>query len=222
MEIVPGQIGYNILQDEYRRLRPQIERAIGSFEGKLYQSEDAELFDELIYVLLAAGSSASSALRGANAIKGIYAETPIPPCEQIARKLHSNHCRFHTVRAGYIHSALTFFRARGLKSSLLKELAGGKEYLRDYLVRNIRGMGYKAGSHFLRNVGLFGLAILDRHIVHALIELGLIDSNSRPPTSRADYLRLESLFQATARELNFTVEELDLLLWGIKAGKVLK
>lgn len=48
--------------------------------------------------------------------------------------------------------------------------------MREWIVKNIKGMSYKEASHFLRNVG-FGkeIAILDRHILKNLVRLGVID-----------------------------------------------
>lgn len=94
---------------------------------------------------------------------------------------------------------------------------------RDWLARErrIKGLGYKEASHFLRNVGLAGYAILDKHILRSLAELGIIDS-PQPPTTRARYLETEQRMKSLARDLRIDFDELDLVLWSMRTGEVLK
>ena len=94
---------------------------------------------------------------------------------------------------------------------------------RDWLAQEprIKGLGYKEASHFLRNIGFKGYGILDKHIVRCLAELGLIDS-AKPPTSRKRYVEIEARMRHFAGEAGIDFDELDLLLWSIKTGEVLK
>ena len=45
--------------------------------------------------------------------------------------------------------------------------------------RRIKGLGYKEASHFLRNIGFPGYAILDKHILNSLREMGVIGKRMR-------------------------------------------
>ena len=36
---------------------------------------------------------------------------------------------------------------------------------REFLVKNVRGLGYKTASHFLRNMGAQNLAVIDTHVL---------------------------------------------------------
>src|SRR6266536_1357487 len=94
---------------------------------------------------------------------------------------------------------------------------------RDWLAREprIKGLGYKEASHFLRNVGFKGYAILDKHILSCLNEVGVVDS-PRPPTTRKRYLDIESRMQRFAAEVQIDFDELDLVLWSMKTGEILK
>jgi N-glycosylase/DNA lyase len=94
---------------------------------------------------------------------------------------------------------------------------------RDWLARTrgIKGLGYKESSHFLRNVGLRGYAILDKHILRSLAELGVVESPD-PPTTRARYLATEERLRRFAREVGIDFDELDLVLWSMKTGEILK
>lgn len=95
--------------------------------------------------------------------------------------------------------------------------------LRDWLVKEkgIKGLGYKEASHFLRNIGLRGYAILDKHVLRCMHELGLIDS-PKPPISRSRYLTLESTLKTFAEKIEIDFDEMDLVLWSMRTGEILK
>jgi N-glycosylase/DNA lyase len=94
---------------------------------------------------------------------------------------------------------------------------------RDWLAleTGIKGLGYKESSHFLRNVGFTGYAILDKHVMRCLADVGLVADN-RPPSSRGTYLLMEAKLKKFAREIGIDFDELDLVLWSMKTGEVLK
>ena len=89
------------------------------------------------------------------------------------------------------------------------------------LKQDIKGLGYKEASHYLRNIGFKGYGILDKHIIRCLAELGVLDS-AKPPTTRARYLASEGLMKDFAKEVGINFDELDLALWSMKTGKILK
>ena len=79
---------------------------------------------------------------------------------------------------------------------------------REWLVKNIKGIGYKEASHFLRNIGYDGLAIIDFHIIDVLEKNRLI---RRPKTlTRAKYLEIEKVLKRLADRMKLTLAELDL------------
>jgi N-glycosylase/DNA lyase len=83
------------------------------------------------------------------------------------------------------------------------------------------GLGYKEASHFLRNIGFRGYAILDKHILRSLYEFGVLDS-PKPPTTKNRYIETENKFKEFANQLGIQLDELDLLLWSEKTGEILK
>jgi N-glycosylase/DNA lyase len=93
---------------------------------------------------------------------------------------------------------------------------------REWLVRNIKGLGYKEASHFLRNIG-FGdrIAILDRHILRNLVHFDVIQEI---PTSmsRSGYMQIEQKMAEFAREIHIPLAHLDLLLWYKETGEIFK
>ncbi|MBN2423081.1 N-glycosylase/DNA lyase [Candidatus Woesearchaeota archaeon] len=92
---------------------------------------------------------------------------------------------------------------------------------REWLVENIHGLGYKEASHFLRNVGYFNLAILDRHILNLMLDFNLIKEKPKTLTKKK-YLEIENILKKASDELSMSLAELDLYMFYIKTGEVLK
>ena len=94
---------------------------------------------------------------------------------------------------------------------------------RDWLVKEkgIKGLGYKEASHFLRNIGFKGYAILDKHILRSLAELKIID-DPKPPNTRSRYLTVEEKLKNLSNRLEIDFDEMDLVLWSLKTGEILK
>ncbi len=124
--------------------------------------------------------------------------------QQIKERLHQLSCRFYNRRAEYI------FFARNVPI----------QYDREYLAENIKGFGYKESSHFLRNMGYSGYAILDKHVLNAMVEFGII--KKRPTMSKKNYLLLEKKLKKFSDELGIGMDELDFVLWSRKSGEILK
>ena len=95
----------------------------------------------------------------------------------------------------------------------------GKE-AREWLVNNIKGLGYKEASHFLRNVGFMDVAIVDFHIVDLLAKNKII---KKPKTmTKKKYLEIEEVLEKLSKKLGLELGELDLYLWWMETGKALK
>ena len=94
---------------------------------------------------------------------------------------------------------------------------------RDWLAqeKQIKGLGYKEASHFLRNIGIQGHAILDKHVMSCLSDLKVVETR-KPPGNRTRYLETEEKLKGFAREIGIDFDELDLVLWSMKTGEVLK
>lgn len=93
---------------------------------------------------------------------------------------------------------------------------------REWLVKNIKGLGYKEASHFLRNIG-FGekIAILDRHILRNLKELGIIEEIPKS-ISRTKYIQIEKNMIGFSKQIDIPLSHLDLLLWYKETGEIFK
>lgn len=132
--------------------------------------------------------------------------------------------RFPVARPRYIVTTRSYLRVNfGMK--LRRRLRGFSDPLerRDWLAqeKQIKGLGYKEASHFLRNIGIKGHAILDKHVMRCLAEVGVVDS-AKPPGTRKQYLDVEEKFLRFAKDVRINCDELDLVLWSMKTGEILK
>ncbi len=93
--------------------------------------------------------------------------------------------------------------------------------IRNFLINRVNGVGMKLSSHFMRNIGMAGLAILDVHVIDGLKKRGVVDIEKLGP-SQAEYLQVEDKMKEYAKEVGIELDELDLLLWSQKTGYVFK
>ncbi len=124
--------------------------------------------------------------------------------------------RFYNRRAEFIVDARKHF---GIKKKV-SEFADGRA-ARTYLVENVKGLGYKEASHFLRNTGFDNVAILDRHILRIMNEHGIIQKIPAHLTGK-NYLEFEAALDKFAEKAKVNHSLLDLYLWYLKTGKILK
>ncbi|MDO8554243.1 MAG: N-glycosylase/DNA lyase [Candidatus Micrarchaeota archaeon] len=176
-------------------------------------ADDSKVFSELCFCLTTANSSAEMGIKVQNALQGRLDKLTRKELSVELRKLGY---RFYNKRAEYIDEAKQW---RNIKNKI-KEFQGEIE-LREWLVENILGFGYKEASHFLRNIGFKELAILDRHVLRTMHEHGMI--KELPKTlNRKRYLEYEGKLEEICKRTNLNQSQLDLYLWYMKTGKVLK
>jgi N-glycosylase/DNA lyase len=218
---VPGSGFIDELKRDYRAKRPRIVKRLAEFK-EAYQKGDAAIFEELCYCILTAGSSAKMGMLTVEALRDLLQQGTLKELRQRAR---ANRVRFWRVRPSYIIHTREYLRERcGLRMRSFIESFDTPEALRDFFAsdKGIKGLGYKEASHFLRNIGFSGYAILDKHILNSLREMGVIGKQTRPPATRARYLAIEKKQARFSRELGIDMDHLDLLLWSRKTGEILK
>lgn len=98
-------------------------------------------------------------------------------------------------------------------SALVQDFSDASE-ARQWLVKQIPGAGPKQASMFLRNTGLtYSLAILDRHVLNYMSEVG-ISAHTQPYVSgMSTYLRLEQSLREHATRIGYDVGLLDWAIW---------
>ena len=179
--------------------------------------DNKEWFSELCFCLLTANSKAKTAsdIQEELGSKGFCESS----AEQIMSCIQRHGHRFHNNKTAFIVGARRFVNIKDVVGQQIS--VGGISCAREWLVSNIKGLGYKEASHFLRNVGFFDVAIVDRHILKVLAEYGYIEEIPKNITHKK-YMELEDLLRNIAEKTDMNMAELDLYMWYMKSGFVLK
>ena len=182
---------------------------------------EEEIFYELAFCLLTPQSKAKVCWKAIENItkKEIFFN------EENKEDITKNLCgvRFKNNKANYILYAKRLFLNNGeIKIKQKINSFKSASEAREWLVENVKGMGYKEASHFLRNIGLAdNLAILDRHILKNLKIYGVIDEIPKS-LSRKKYLEIEERMRTFAKEIDIPFSHLDLLFWSKETGEIFK
>ncbi len=198
----------------------KIRAKLAEFNDIWQKGSDERIWEEMVFCFFTGGCSARMGLRSIEAVRRLLMTGTH---EELMTALVGVH-RYPRARARYIVASRAFLNEH-CQMRLRRKLKsiGGYAEIRDWLVKEKRivGLGYKEASHFLRNIGFKGCAILDKHILRSMAELGLID-DPKPPGNRTRYLAYEASLRALACDLNIDFDELDLVLWSLKTGEILK
>ncbi len=208
------------LKQAYIQKKKLIRARLSDFKRIIRDADDNRLFEELAFCICTAGASAKMGLRSVDAVRDILADGSL---NKLRKRLDGVH-RYPNARPVYIVHTREYLKSEhNFKiKDLLKSFQDPLQR-RDFFAKNknIKGIGYKESSHFLRNIGFSGYAILDKHILTTLYELEIIKS-PKPPTTRDKYLETENKLKEFADNLGIPIDELDLLLWSEKTGEILK
>lgn len=209
------------LQASYEQKQAAIRARLAEFAEIHTSGDDTKLFEELVYCIFTAGASARMGLNSVARVRRHLASARQP---RLSRLLTGAH-RYPNARARYIVYTRDYLQLDcGLcLRERLASFGDDREARRDFFARNpgVKGIGYKEASHYLRNIGYRGYAILDKHILRTLHECGVIESPN-PPTNRYRYLEIEARMRKFADAIRIDFDELDLLLWSHKTGEILK
>jgi len=176
-----------------------------------------EYFYELAYCLLTPQSSAAHAEQTIALLRAAGFLTQSLNPEPILRQ-KGNYIRFHRTKSKYLVLMKNQFPV--IAEKLAEPLTASD--LREWLVTQVIGLGYKEATHFLRNIGKnHRLAILDRHILRSLKDLGVIPSIPKSMNKR-QYHQIEQRFLVFADNIGIVLDELDLVLWSMETGEVRK
>lgn len=216
---------HNQIKRLYSLKNAQIRSRLKEFEQLWSHGSDEEIFAELAFCILTPQSKAKVCW---DAIERLREEGVLFKGNTRHIKKELIGVRFKNKKARYIVEARKLFmtqnRIKVLKGGLvgfLSKFADVRE-CREWLVKNIKGLGYKEASHFLRNIGLGeNIAILDRHILKNLKQLGIVEEIPKS-MGRARYMQIEKDMLGFARQINIPLSHLDLLLWSKETGEVFK
>lgn len=188
-----------MLEKEYSLRKKEIKEKLKDFSN--VNKED--IFYELCFCLLTPQSNAKKCDMAVRLLKEKdFLNRNINPVDYLRKNT-----RFHNNKAKYLLE--------------LKKKFSKLEMKRDFLVKNVKGLGMKEASHFLRNIGYRDLAILDRHILKNLKKYKVI--KDIPETlSVKKYLEIEEKFKEFSSKVKIPMDELDLLFWSMETGEVFK
>lgn len=200
------------LIEEYKKKKKDIRNRLLDFR-KVPRGGKKSIFPELCFCILTPQSNARHCDKAVLELKN--KDLLFKGCARDIRAVLKGKSRFHNKKAVYIVNARRMFDKKMLNT-------GDIRALRERLVKDIKGIGYKEASHFLRNIGLgINIAILDRHILKNLKRYGVIKSIPATLTGRS-YLDIEERARIFAKKVKIPLEELDLLFWSRETGEIFK
>src|SRR5215472_5280788 len=203
------------LKQFYEKQRDPVQKRLRDFK-QILELDDNDVFAELCFCLLTPQSSAKTCWAAVTRLKekSLLLKGNSDELESLL-----NDVRFNESKAKYIVQAREQFSKNGeiRVKPHLKSFINNYE-LREWLVENVNGLGYKEASHFLRNIGLGEeFAILDRHILRNLKDFGVLPEIPTSLTKKR-YLEIEEKVRQFSRGIGIPMGELDLLLWSKETG----
>ncbi len=215
----------------YKSRKDEIRARLAEFK-ETWRQGDLAIFKELCFCILTANTSARM---GITCIEAAGDDILTADTDGI-RNILCGRYRFWKTRPDYIIHTREYLKTEKAltpvsplpkgEGKLLKakiESLSGFHERRDFFADNpgIKGLGYKEASHFLRNIGFEGYAILDIHVVRLLHELGVLPEAKRP-ANKKQYVFMEERMREFSKEINIGMDELDLALWSYRTGEILK
>ena len=194
----------NVL-DLYRNNKIKIKDFIGkcSIEG------DECIFGELCFCILTPQSRARICR---DAINNLKKDGKLFTASLEELGIYLKGVRFSERKATFV------IEARKKFPDLKMVLNSDSRTVREWLLKNIRGLGMKESAHFMRNIGFKGMAIIDVHIQNFLRKAGKYDKEAGSITKK-QYLLLEEKFFELAKEMKVPPEELDIAIWMYQSGE---
>ena len=207
------------LLELYNEKKGAIKAQLDEFEEINKKAEDRKIFEELVFCILTSAVGPKAGAKSLDAINDVLLEASPEEIEERLTGIHK-----YPEKAYYITHTRDYLKKKyGLKMSELVNSFENPVERREFFAINkdIKGLGLTQASHFLRNIGIKGYAILDRNVVRSLYELGVLES-PKPPTTKKKYIEAEEKMRDFANQLGIEIEELDMLLWSRKTGHMPK
>jgi N-glycosylase/DNA lyase len=200
--------------------RQEIRLRLNEFNKIWKKGTKKEIFAELVFCILTPQANGKACW---SAVENMITKGVLFTGErgQIVKELSC--ARFIHKKSAYIVEAREKFLLDSkisLKSIISQIRDGYKE--REWIVQNIKGIGYKEASHFLRNIGFEqNLAILDRHIVRNLQFVGVIEEIP-DSLSKSRYFDIEKRMMEFSKAIQIPMSYLDFVMWYKETGEIFK
>jgi len=212
------------IQRCFERIKGDVGDKLKQFEEIKREKDESKAFKELVFCLLTPQSKAEVCWKVVLELEkaGLLFSSP----EKISEKEIENlirGVRFKKNKTKYIILAKKMFLKDGVPLVFKKvPFERGSLFARKWLVKNVKGLGFKEASHFLRNIGFYeDIAILDRHILRCLETLGVIDKMPKTLTEKR-YLKIERKMRKFSKNVNVPMHYLDFVFWYLATGRIFK
>lgn len=200
------------LEELYLANRAKISARLNDFK-KMRSASNEKLFYEMCYCVLTAHGSARSGREAEARLKkcDFFQNGEMGDCLKNVRYLNNKTKFLLQNRKNIIDDKLDLREFLTGESIMVREKVANDS-------RHFKGLGMKASSQFLRNIGFSNLAILDRHILKSLREHGAIKNIPGALTKRK-YIEIEKEMQKFAKRINVPMDALDILFWTEMSGE---
>lgn len=209
------------VQKIYENIKNRIEERLEEYRRTWRDGDNKDIFCELAFCILTPQSKARNAWKAISELRDsnllfIGSEEEMLPFLNIVRFNRTKAKNLYILR-----EQMTDETGRFITKDFFSKFNSPFE-MREWIVKNIRGMSYKEASHFLRNIG-FGqeLAILDRHILKNLAALDVIQEVPKTVSPKL-YKEIEEKLKVYCKEVDIPMENIDLLLWYLEAKDIFK
>ena len=208
------------LKKYWKTIKHLIEQRENHFANVWKNGSEEEIFAELVFCLFTPQSKAVSCWAAVNKLadSNMIFEAS---AGEIAKTISG--VRFHNNKARFAVKARTIFMSGG-KMKIKEKLAAFDDIyeLREWIIKNIKGIGYKEAGHFMRNIGIGkDLAILDRHILKNLKILGAIREIPEILSPKT-YKKTEKQMQIFCKKIKIPMSHMDMILWCKESGGIFK
>ncbi|MGL4988720.1 MAG: N-glycosylase/DNA lyase [Cetobacterium sp.] len=205
----------------YESIKERIENRVQDFKKIWSEGNNKDIFCELAFCILTPQSKARSASK---AITGLVESDILFTGTEEEILPYLNVVRFNKTKAKNLYllrQQMIDENGKFITKDFFSKFESVFE-MREWIVKNIRGMSYKEASHFLRNIG-FGddLAILDRHILKNLVRLEVINEIPKTITPKL-YKEIENKLREYCKEVQIPMVNMDLILWYLEAKDIFK
>lgn len=216
---MPGYSDVSGLVKEYSSKRRAIKNRLRELD-RFGSLSEKEAFEELAFCLFTPGSQAVNADKAVKKLKEkrLLYKAGEEETASVIRGL----VRFHNNKARYLVCARNFFTCNGRLKIKERLILKDSISRREYLVRNVKGLGYKEAGHFMRNIGLGrDITILDTHVLKNLKKFNVIRDIPASVNGRL-YFHIEDKMRQFAKETDIPLDALDLLFWSRQTGFIFK
>ncbi|WP_121957197.1 N-glycosylase/DNA lyase [Petrotoga sp. 9PWA.NaAc.5.4] len=193
-------------------IEDQVEKRFQEFKNIGEKGDKLDLYSELCFCILTANWKAKGGIKAQQVISksgfATFSE------EELIKKLKEIGHRFPNTRAKYIIQNRWIIK--DLKSLLKQDVY----QTRKFLVKNVKGIGWKEASHFLRNVGFENIAIIDKHILRIMKSYNLIEDLPKSGWNEKKYISMENILKELSKISHISLGKLDLYLWYIETGSI--